>query len=573
MSGIRHDESNQEYTARHGLSAALEDVVARALKERPPNCVECIGNWLLEAAAKQPVLQSLAPFDDNLAETLAAGHMRLLAADALRAGVLPALARRQELEEREAAGGGPFFLSSDAAVTVLRAADRRVCFLSHGWRSCVHPDPDGAALAALLRFLRDPLGRHVVGVFVDFACLHQLPRTAGQQAAFQQALSVMADGYASPLGTQIARYSVIPPCPAELAATIAVMGAAAGVSAETVRDALGGATASVEYIDVGDPARNVWRALLSSPDAAAAAVAAFGAAASGLGEHARAVRWWNSRAYASRGWCALESGVGSEAVARATFYPEVAEYFATLPAKVVELGDEQPVVASPEEVGPTPRPRIERIRAALRDEQLTQFTGHGDRDTVVKLFDGFVTRINNILLKAEVALGGNREGQYEGEFNAAGEREGRGVQRWAGGNEYDGEFKAGKREGHGVFRFATGDTFEGEYVANLTEGRGTYTWAASGAIFDGEYRAGKKHGPGTYKYADGRVDLETYAAAPHNDPCGGGFTPTVGVSVRWSADRQVAWRFHDGDDANMVEISLAEARALAADMSLPVPEP
>ena len=45
-----------------------------------------------------------------------------------------------------------------------RTADRRVCFLTHAWRSCVHPDPDGATLAALLRFLRHPLGAHIVGV-------------------------------------------------------------------------------------------------------------------------------------------------------------------------------------------------------------------------------------------------------------------------------------------------------------------------------------------------------------------------------------------------------------------------
>ena len=69
-----------------------------------------------------------------------------------------------------------------AAAAALRAADRRVCFLTHAWRCCVHPDPDGATLAALLRLLRDPLGAHVVGVFVDFACLPQWPRTAEQEA-------------------------------------------------------------------------------------------------------------------------------------------------------------------------------------------------------------------------------------------------------------------------------------------------------------------------------------------------------------------------------------------------------
>ena len=84
----------------------------------------------------------------------------------------------------------PSSLPPAAAAAALRAADRRVCFLTHAWRSCVHPDPDGATLAALLRFLRDPLGAHVVGVFVDFACLHQPPRTAREHSVFKSASKV-----------------------------------------------------------------------------------------------------------------------------------------------------------------------------------------------------------------------------------------------------------------------------------------------------------------------------------------------------------------------------------------------
>ena len=47
-------------------------------------------------------------------------------------------------------------------------------------------------------------GAHVVGVFVDFACLYQTPRTAAQDAAFGAALKVMANGYASALGVTVA---------------------------------------------------------------------------------------------------------------------------------------------------------------------------------------------------------------------------------------------------------------------------------------------------------------------------------------------------------------------------------
>ena len=141
-----------------------------------------------------PALIKFKDFDQELAEQLSVGNIRLLNAEVLKSGGLTALARRQELEERERAGGAKIFLSPGHAAHTLRQARRRVCFLTHGWRSCVHPDPDGATLAALVRFLDDLLGLHVVGVFIDFACLYQNPRTAKQDAAFGAALKVMANG-------------------------------------------------------------------------------------------------------------------------------------------------------------------------------------------------------------------------------------------------------------------------------------------------------------------------------------------------------------------------------------------
>ena len=150
------------------------------------------------ASPKHKVLKHFKPFDEPLAAAFATGAIALLDADLLRAGALPALARRQDLEERERAGGPALLLPPADAAAALRAADRRVCFVTYGWRSCVHPDPDGATLGELLGFLRGPLGAHVVGVFVDFACLHQNPRTEEQDIAFGAALKVMANGCAPP---------------------------------------------------------------------------------------------------------------------------------------------------------------------------------------------------------------------------------------------------------------------------------------------------------------------------------------------------------------------------------------
>ena len=124
------------------------------------------------------LVEPFKPFDDVLAAALTDGTIRLLDASMLRAGELAALACRQGLEGLEAPARAAAFLPMDAAADALRAGDRRVCFLAHSWASASHPDPDGETLAALLRYLRHPLGAHVVGVFVDFACLHQQPPRA-----------------------------------------------------------------------------------------------------------------------------------------------------------------------------------------------------------------------------------------------------------------------------------------------------------------------------------------------------------------------------------------------------------
>jgi hypothetical protein len=189
-----------------------------------------------------PALSGWRPFDGTLAALLRAGTVRLLDADALRAGALDHFATRQQLEARDREHGAAacILLPPDEAADALLAARRRVCFVSHAWRTVVHPDPDSATLDALIRFLRDPLGAHVVGVFVDFCCVPQQPRTGhDEKAAYKSALAVVASGFASPLGTVVARHVAIPPCPSDFAAGVAISGAAA-VPRATVSEALAG---------------------------------------------------------------------------------------------------------------------------------------------------------------------------------------------------------------------------------------------------------------------------------------------------------------------------------------------
>jgi hypothetical protein len=295
---------------------------------------------IVQPPAFHKALAHFQPFDDALAVALGAEApaIRLLDAALLRSGGIPSLARRQDLEAREDAAG--FFLAPEGAAAALRAAGRRVCFVTHAWRTVTHPDPDGTTLAALLRFLRHPLGAHVVGLFVDFTCLYQWPRTAPQEEAYQAALTVIADAcapphskrepeptsacvsypstehatasrrYASPFGTCVARYESTPRCPEELMAVVALRGPSAK-DGSAVRSALSGATRTkratrkvgdVQYIE----ASGVWRAELGSTEEAEAAVAVVNASnLASLGGDARAFRWFNEATVAERGWCAL----------------------------------------------------------------------------------------------------------------------------------------------------------------------------------------------------------------------------------------------------------------------------
>ena len=61
---------------------------------------------------------------------------------------------------------------------------------------------------------------HIEGVFWDYASLYQRPpggeRTMKEQDGFQRALKVMADLYASAVGTTVLQLEEIPECPADL---------------------------------------------------------------------------------------------------------------------------------------------------------------------------------------------------------------------------------------------------------------------------------------------------------------------------------------------------------------------
>ena len=107
---------------------------------------------------------------------------------------------------------------------------------------------------------------------------------------------------------------------------------------------------------------------------------------------------------------------------------------------------------------------------------------------------------------------GSHRSTYIGRVNAAGEKEGYGVEDFSDGNQYEGEYKNGKRDG-----------------------------------------------AGTVLYKSGRAQVSNFK----NDK-------PVGDYVVWNAGRVKCWRVADGD-VLMYPITMAEGAKLAGDLGLPMP--
>ncbi|KAL7449741.1 hypothetical protein ACHAWC_001772 [Mediolabrus comicus] len=92
---------------------------------------------------------------------------------------------------------------------------------------------------------------------------------------------------------------------------------------------------------------------------------------------------------------------------------------------------------------------------------------------------------------------------YEGDW-LADKMHGKGKFTWANGDVYDGEFQDNSRNGKGKYTYAHGDVYDGEFLDDLRSGKGKYTWA-DGRVYDGDFLADKRHGKGKYTWSDGRV--------------------------------------------------------------------
>lgn len=206
-------------------------------------------------------------------------------------------------------------------------------------------------------------------------------------------------------------------------------------------------------------------------------------------------------------------------------------------------------------------------------------------------------------------------GRYVGEADALGNYEGKGRLRYADGEVYEGEFKANLYHGKGKLEYANGDVYEGDFVSAKQSGKGTYRWSvkgpSAGAVYTGSWKAGERHGigkfefapvyavgetngevyegdfemgqltgrgiyrypngdmfegevlngvrqgPGYYLWSSGRLDLTAFQASKY-----------AGNGVRWSAERDCAWRLVDGIETEAISLEQAEEERLVHEQLL-----
>lgn len=92
-------------------------------------------------------------------------------------------------------------------------------------------------------------------------------------------------------------------------------------------------------------------------------------------------------------------------------------------------------------------------------------------------------------------------GEYVGERNAQGERDGFGQALLPNGDRYRGSYKANRRDGYGLYLFAQA-RYDGEYVEGVRDGRGLCCYPDA-SVYAGEWRRQKRHGFGSYEYSGG----------------------------------------------------------------------
>ena len=258
--------------------ASLQAAIAR-LASGNPGPVRSASE--LEEQSLAMISRVLSELDDRLVEVLRAGDMRFVRSTWVLQSSVTRIRRRQELEgveaqlRREGAAEEEIpLLSAEEAVELVRRCDRSAGALTYGWLSAGDPDPAGSRLAVVRQALMQ--NTHIVGFFWDYGSLYQvvslfsfaalchaapLPflicvpfpqhppggaRTSKEEGAFKRALGVMADVYASAVGTTVLQLREIPHRPQQFDGALCLFGLKAGGQAIRAAFAAFGEISSLE---------------------------------------------------------------------------------------------------------------------------------------------------------------------------------------------------------------------------------------------------------------------------------------------------------------------------------------
>ena len=567
-------ELKKKAVQKHRRQSKVEAALAAKAKEAHVKVVKETGERLSEAK-QNSVLEfaALKELDVPVREALANGSIRLLDAEWLRstssANAPKRMQRRQDLEEGERTaseyhhddGQVPLspFLSAQEAVRLLGAGDRSVGVLSYGWTTRGDPDPLGSYLQGMRLFLRGPKGQHIKGVFWDFACLHQRPRTEAEDDHFSSALGVMAALYASVVGTTVIRHKGIPPRPKEMDGVIMVDSVQDTPETEAeLKAALAkhGALKSMEKQDSDGDGCCCFKVSFETHKAAQSAVAFLRDTPPSSLSGCEVWEAYNSRPYADRGWCHLESAVGTEVVARAEYYADLAAQLHRLPPKFLDISSNG--LAKALTIPPDHRTAGVRSNEVIKGFGEVSFTGKGDAEVVVALYRRFANTINDAM-----SASGARVNllSYIGELNAANEREGIGTLWTEIGDIYSGRFQHGQYEGEGTYCYADGGVYCGTFHVGLRHGKGIYfAPGVKGSIHEGEFRNNQMEGVGTHWH--GNVDYVEVGNYSGGKPTGKG--------VLWNIhDKSVAWTMQDGKQGEQITKEVAEGIARSLGVAVP----
>ena len=353
---------------------------------------------MLPRTPSDVLIRVLSGLDDRLDEALLGCDIKLLRVSwLLRQPERWRLKPRQELEAM--ADESPF-LSAEEAVALLRRGNRGVGALTQGWLSPGDCDPDGVRIDVVRAALAQH--PHIEGLFWDYASLFQnLPdreRTPVERAAFGRAIMVMADVYASAVGTTVLQSREIPPRPESFHGALCLFGLKPMAREAAVHEAFGGFGTIVAL----ELMRNPPVVRFASHEAALAAK--------------RAGPWaelcdgvdtlYNERPYDERGWCVFENAVSYELLARLGAVPRVRAVLDALPSKVLVLQSGLPTQRGDAPAGEL-ADRVDQVIARIAK---ATFTGNSDSETVPALYRDYVARIVGVVqsvlaLASEVTVG------------------------------------------------------------------------------------------------------------------------------------------------------------------------